>query len=95
MFHLNTPDKPQNILAKRYIRGYSTGGLENFETPEVQEILALFATRPIPVWLDYGHEMKCVHPGPEIQRILINGEFSFSPDLAAEADRWRQLYEDM
>jgi hypothetical protein len=93
MFDLCTPMPAQNILAKRYIRGFSLGSIENFQAPLVQQLIGMFRQARIPIWLEHDGRMQCIHPSPEIQQILLLGESPPTSELAAEAERWRKLYE--
>lgn len=93
MFELCTPLAPETMLTTRYIRGFSTGGPENFGTPQVQHVLAMFRQVPMPVWLDHDGEMICVHPTAEIHEILLLGKTPANETERAEAELWRSIYE--
>jgi hypothetical protein len=94
MFELIEPEKPRNILAKRYIRGIAFDSIEDFASPAVGEVIALFRKDRIPVWLDHGGRMGLAHPRKPIADVLIRGLPAESPEVALEAEEWRRLYAD-
>jgi hypothetical protein len=95
MFELATPEAPQNILMKRFIRGFSLGGVENFDTPETTHVLNIFRQAPMPVWLNHAGRTICVHPGPEVQDVLLAGAPPLTPDVAREAEVYRTIYDPL
>jgi hypothetical protein len=95
MFELRTPDQPRSILSKRYIRGISLGSIENFEAPLVRRAIAMFGKARVPVWLDHDGKDVCVHPPKPVQDVLIHGQPASSPEVAAEAEKWRSIYEPL
>jgi hypothetical protein len=68
---------------------------ENFEAPLVRQAIAMFSKARVPVWLDYKGEDVCVHPPRPIQDVLIHGLPASSSDAAAEAEKWRLIYEPL
>jgi hypothetical protein len=95
MFELRSQRPARNILSKRYIRGISLGGVENFEAPLVRKAIDMFSKARAPVWLDHNGQDVCVHPPKPIQDVLIHGLPAASPEAAAEAEKWRFIYDPL
>lgn len=95
MFELTRPSPAQNILAKLYIRGIAFDSIQDFASPEVGQVIAMFRQERLPVWLDHGGRMGLAHPRKPIADVLLRGMPPESPEVAEEAEAWRLIYADM
>jgi hypothetical protein len=91
MFEVTRAESPQNILAKLYIRGVAMNSWQDFNSPAVQSVVAMFRQSRLPVWLAFASRMECVHPSPAIQAVLLAGEAPRTPRIANEAAEWRRI----
>ncbi len=95
MFSLARPFPAVNILRKLYIRAMALNSWDDFQSPLAQESIAMFRLGMTPLWLHFGDVMRLAHPSDAIGNVLINGHPSPTPQIAAEADKWRRMYEPM
>lgn len=92
VFFVYAETSPQSLFTCVYIVGRSDAGPAAFEAPDIQAMLAMFATGPIPVFLSWDETMSIVYPSPgitaEILRLLAVPEAA----LTAEASEWLANY---
>ena len=93
VFSLARPAVAVNILRKVYIRGMAINSWEDFRSPHVDRTVAMFRSGGLPVWLQFGETAHLVHPSEAVANVLIRGEAPSTPEVAIEAERWRQRYQ--
>lgn len=86
-------DPAPSLLHKRYLVAIALRTRDSFLEAPFQSALAHFRKNRVPLWLAANDgSMNLAHPSLEIALALLNQGPEPSPEVAQEAELWRQIY---
>ncbi len=86
-------DPAPSLLHKRYLVAIALRTRDAFLAPPFQKALAHFRKNRVPLWLTANDgSMTLAHPSHDIALALLGQGPEPTPDVAREAEKWRQIY---
>lgn len=90
VFRVIQSNAPINLLRNLYVVGVPLQRFPDYGAPAMRATLDILRRRRVPVWLHFGDLLKCVHPTPKLQDLLLTGAEPEDECVAAELAAWKK-----